>query len=103
MEDLDRMNYRYKVVDSDLKFASMSANKKVPDICDVSPENSPKADLTPQKSFIQSRNSKIQSEEGELDSVKNTEEELDDLIERKSISMINVANFITPKKSSQYF
>ena len=102
MQEIDRVNHRYKVADSDLKFASLSVNKKSPDICDISPESSPKPDLTPQKSFIQSRNSKIQSEE-ELDSVKNTEEELDDLVERKSISMINVANFITPKKSSQYF
>ena len=98
MEEIERKNYRYKVADSSLKFASMSANKRSPDICDVSPTNSPKADLTPQKSFIQSRNSKIISEEDELDQVKNTEEELDDLVERKSISMINVANFITPKK-----
>ena len=67
MEELDRKIHRYKVADSDLKFASMSANKRSPDICDVSPTNSPKADLTPQKSFIQSRNSKIISEEDELD------------------------------------
>ena len=83
----------------------MSGEKKVlEEICDVSPESSPKADLTPQKSFVKSRNSRKDSrEEEDLCSILNTEEEFDSLVERKSKSMIHVANFITPKKSSQYF
>ena len=36
-------------------------------------------------------------------SEENTEDELEDLVESKSKSMVNMANFLSPKKSNQYF